>query len=71
MHRRNISEHPYKDACAEEEGDGAFFEVYQTDEGWFWSFSPVWRDAGPFMTEKDAIYAGENFLNEHGAPYIQ
>lgn len=67
--RRNISEHRYADTVEGDDDDG--FEVYQTDEGWFWSFSPVWRDVGPFKTEAEAIKAGENFVDETGKPYIE
>jgi hypothetical protein len=67
MTRRNVSEHPYLD----QEDDGDLFEVYQTDEGWFWSFLPHWRDAGPFLTKEAAIFAGENFVDVDGEPYIQ
>ena len=63
----NVSEHRY----TTEEDDQATFEVYYNEEGWFWSFSPVWRDAGPFKTEQEAINAGIDFIDENGKPYIQ
>jgi hypothetical protein len=69
--KRNVSEHRYIDADEKEEGDNAFFEVYQNDQGWFWEFVPHYRDAGPFKTEAEAITAGEHFLDEKGEPYIK
>lgn len=66
--RRNVSEHLYADANNDDPEDT--FEVYENDKGWFWSFSPVWRDAGPFRTADEAIIAGQNFLDEEGKPYI-
>lgn len=65
--RRNISQHHYLNS----EEDGGTFEVYETDEGWWWSFSPVWRDCGPFHAEAEAILAGSRFEDELGLPYIQ
>ena len=65
--RLNVSEHLYHDA---EEPDETF-EVYYNEKGWFWSFSPIYRDAGPFKTEQEAINAGTNFVDETGKPYIE
>ncbi len=62
-----MSEHPYKDAASPDDT----FEVYQTDEGWFWRFCIVWRDAGPFATKELAIHAGENCLDENGESYFK
>lgn len=67
--RRNVSEHQYKDGG--DIDDEGTFEVYQTDEGWWWSFSPVWKDCGPFQTRPAAILAGEMFVDENGKPYIE